>query len=280
MAFQPFGYPIQIESRMALVDAKSAIRRRMKGWFDPKNGARGWILGPFICLWFSGINERGPMVLGIMTGDSHGSRIKGSAGSDLNGTIWLTFVTIITLAIILSTSNQWSQDLRQLVVLAIVFGVGVPLTLWMASKDKREAEPLVKFLRDVLTPEGKASRKVRQSVAIFKQLTCNLNGDLLKGRVTANRLHTALLDVGPDGFLILSTAPDVYMQTAFKDGGYVIEERKGGTIHFEAIRTNVDKKVDSVPDNIFTFDQVHQALLTFATDAPSPDFLRWERMHI
>lgn len=145
----------------------------------------------------------------------------------------------------------------------------------MASKDKREAEPLVNFLRDVLTPEGKASRKARQSVAIAKKLVVDLNGDVLRGRVTANRLHTALLDVGSGGFLILSTAPDVYVQTAFRDGGYVIEERRGGSLHFEAIRTD-----GNASDNIFTFDEVYQALLAFATDAPPPGFLRWERMYV
>lgn len=275
MAFQPFGYPVQIESRIPLVDAKSAIRRRKKGWFDPKNGARGWILGPVLCLWFSGIDSRGPMVLAILSGDGQQSRLTGRAGSDLNGTIWLTLLTILILSILLLQTDQWRQNSGSLLLLSIFLGFGVPLTLWMASKDKREAEPLVNFLRDVLTPEGKASRKARQSVAIAKKLVVDLNGDVLRGRVTANRLHTALLDVGSGGFLILSTAPDVYVQTAFRDGGYVIEERRGGSLHFEAIRTD-----GNASDNIFTFDEVYQALLAFATDAPPPGFLRWERMYV
>lgn len=280
MAFQPFGYPIQIESRMSLVDAKSAIRHKTKGWFDPKNGARGWILGPVLCLWFSGVNAQGPMVLAILSGDGLRSRLVGRAGSNLNGTIWLTLLTVLILPILLLQADQWHPNIGALFVVALIFGLGLPLTLWMASKDKREAEPLVKFLRDVLTPEGKASRKVRQSVAIAKKMTVDLNGDVLKGKVTANRVHAALLDIGPDGFLILSTAPDIYMQTAFKDGGYVIEERKGGSLHFEAIRTESDAAAHTAPANIFTFDQVYQVLLTFATDAPPPEFLRWERIYV
>lgn len=280
MAFQPFGYHVLIQSRMPLVDAKLAIKRRKKGWFDPKNGARGWILGPFICLWWSGINSQGPMMLGILTGDSRSSQLKARAGSDLNGTIWVTFLTIMILPILISQADQWPQNIQQFVLVGLVFGLGVPLTLWMASKDKREAEPLVKFMRDVLTPERKASRKARQSVSISKKLKIDLSGDVLKGRMTANRLHDSLLDVGPHGFLILSAAPDVYIQTAFKNGGYVIEERKGGSMHFEALRADDDTASESIPHNIFTFDEVYQTLLAFATDAPTPDFLRWQRMYL
>ncbi len=219
-------------------------------------------------------------MMGILSGDSSGSRIKGRAGSDLNGTLWMTFLTIMILPILLSQADQWVQNLRQLVLVGIVFGLGVPLTLWMASQDKREAEPLVRFLRDVLTPERQASRKARQSVPISKKLKIDLSGDVLKGRVTANRLHDCLLDVGPDGFLILSAAPEVYIQTAFNDGGYVIEERKGGSMHFEALRADEDMASGSALHNIFTFDEVYQTLLAFATDAPTPDFLRWERMYL
>ncbi|WP_152414458.1 hypothetical protein [Blastomonas sp. AAP53] len=280
MAFQPFGYHVLIQSRMPLVDAKLAIKRRKKGWFDPKNGARGWILGPFICFWWSGINSQGPMMLGILTGDSRSSQLKARAGSDLNGTIWVTFLTIMILPILISQADKWPQNIQQLVLVGLVFGLGVPLTLWMASKDKREAEPLVKFMRDVLTPERKASRKARQSVSISKKLKIDLSGDVLKGRMTANRLHDSLLDVGPHGFLILSAAPDVYIQTAFKNGGYVIEERKGGSMHFEALRADDGTASESIPHNIFTFDEVYQTLLAFATDAPTPDFLRWQRMYL
>jgi len=85
MAFQPFGCAVDIRSEMAPRAVRSAIRRRWRGWFDPINGSRGWMIGPFICLWRSALDSRGPILLAVVSSDGFGSRISGRAGSDLNG---------------------------------------------------------------------------------------------------------------------------------------------------------------------------------------------------
>ena len=55
MTFQPFGYRFEITSELTPTEAKAAIRSKKTTVFDVKNGARGWIVGPFICLWFSAL---------------------------------------------------------------------------------------------------------------------------------------------------------------------------------------------------------------------------------
>jgi hypothetical protein len=81
MAFQPFGYRFDL-----------AIRAKRKGWFASKTGARGWMIGPLLCLWWDPYDKQGPMLIGWLSEDGFGTRIIGRAGSDLNG--MLLFVVI------------------------------------------------------------------------------------------------------------------------------------------------------------------------------------------
>ena len=101
MAFQPLGYRFEITSPLSLQEAKRRIRLRKMGWLDPKNGARGWIIGPVLCLWLSAFDRHGPMVVARMKHDGMKTKVVGRAGADLNGTAlfallaplmaWLTF---------------------------------------------------------------------------------------------------------------------------------------------------------------------------------------------
>ena len=77
MPFEPIGYRFEVRSPRPPAEVKTGIRSRKKGWFDVKSGARGWIAGPFICLWFSAFDEAGPMLLGIISRDGAGTRVRG-----------------------------------------------------------------------------------------------------------------------------------------------------------------------------------------------------------
>src|SRR5947207_232306 len=115
MAFQPFGFRFEIQSQMPPSQTKAAIRPRLKKWFDVQNGARGWIIGPFICLWFYAFNRSGPMLLGRMSSDGFTTRISGRAGSDLNGMAWFTIIIIFLALVFARPIIDGEASERQLV---------------------------------------------------------------------------------------------------------------------------------------------------------------------
>lgn len=80
MDFQPFGYRFEIISHLSAANTKKAIRDKKTGLFDAKNGARGWVAGPFICLWFSAFDRYGPMLVGLISSENFGARVRGRAG--------------------------------------------------------------------------------------------------------------------------------------------------------------------------------------------------------
>lgn len=90
MGFQPFGFTFEIFSSLPPERAKAALRSKKTSLFDAQNGARGWIAGPFICLWFSAFDRYGPMLFGLISAYNLGTRVRGRAGSDLNGVAMFT----------------------------------------------------------------------------------------------------------------------------------------------------------------------------------------------
>jgi len=155
MAFQPFGPRFDIRSPLSPESAKAAIRKRKRRWLDPKNGARGWIVGPLICLWWSPYNQQGPMVIGRIAKDGSGARISGRAGLDLNGVIAVLVVSIVAIPVtwIMAAAGQISSE--GALLFAGLFGGIVALGFWARSFFHREAEPLVRFLRNTAVPKGR-----------------------------------------------------------------------------------------------------------------------------
>lgn len=153
MAFQPFGPRFDIHSPLPFERAKAAIHKRKKRVFDPKNGARGWIVGPFICLWWTPYNKQGPMVFGRIARDGSGTRISGRAGLDLNGAVAAALIAIAAIPItwVMVSSGQASPN--GALLFASVFAALLLLGFWARSFFHREAEPLVRFLRNAVTPK-------------------------------------------------------------------------------------------------------------------------------
>lgn len=280
MAFQPFGYRFEVKSPSPPSDVKAAIRSCKKGWFDPKNGARGWIVGPFICLWFSAFDRYGPMLFGRISRGNLGTRITGRAGSDLNG-LALFAVLLPVMGLLLYqmvsagdyTSNQ----------LAIIGGLILlsPLIFWWSHKDRREAEPLVRFLRDAVTISGRTLRAKSATVTISEAFTLNVGGENHTRPATPDAIHDALLGVGAGDFVILESGAETYIQTASRHGGYILEMREGDNQqHFRAIRRSVAPTAASDLKSIFTFEEVREVFMAYASEAPMPHFLIWERMHL
>jgi hypothetical protein len=281
VSFQPFGYRFEVKSPSRPSDVKAAIRSRMQGWFNPKNGARGWIAGPFMCLWFSAFDRYGPMLFGLISQDNLGTRVRGRAGSDLNGVIMFSLLIPLMAFLTIDLISEGSASIRQLLVISIIFLVGGPLIYWTAHKDRREAESLVRFLRDAVTISGRTLRAKSAGATISKAFTLNVSGENRAGHVTPDAIHDALLGVGEGDFVILELGPETYIQTASSDGGYILEMREGDDQrHFQATRRGVAPAAASGSNSIFTFEEAREAFMAYASEAPIPHFLMWKRMDL
>jgi hypothetical protein len=280
MAFQPFGYRFEVRSLSAPSDLRATIESRMKELYDPNNGARGWIAGPFLCLWFSAMDEYGPILLGRISRDRQGTRITGRAGSDLNGLAAVS-VGMLLLAVCsylaVSSGNYTFGEL-------VFFAASIPLFalfFWWSHKQRREAEPLVRFLRDSASIADGTLRAASAGVTVSKALSLNIGGEERIGPVSADSIHAALDGLGEGDFLILGFAPKTYIQAAARNGGYIVEKREGDARrHFRALRRSAAPGSGGDRNAILRFEEVRETIMAYASEAPLPRYLTWERMRV
>jgi len=204
MAFEPFGYQFEVRSQMPLADAKAVIRKRKKRWFEAKNGPRGWIIGPFVCLWLSAFDRYGPMLVGRISQDGFGTKIRGRAGSDLNGIAaaavifpllaWLMFHLVVFEGVPLGS-----------LIIPLIIVLLAPTAFWFGNKDKHDADPLVRFVRRTLgedAPKLSPGQRNSERVVAAKLL---VGGALVSNAPTntdiENAVDEAQYDV--DRFVIL-----------------------------------------------------------------------------
>lgn len=278
MAFQPFGYRFEVRSPTQSSELKAVIRSRKKQWFDPKDGARGWIVGPFICLWFSAFDRYGPMLFGRITRDGFETRIAGRAGSDLNGLAMICILLPFMAWLFHQTLADGGFTTKQILI-TIVGVMAVLFAFWTSHKFRRDADPLVRFLRDAVTTSGRTLRGMSTNITISEVLSLDVSGEIRRGPVTPDAIHDALLGIGSGDFVILASAPETYIQTAFRDGGYIIEKRDGDAqSHFRALRLMGPSARSSDP--VFSFEEVRATFMAYASEAPTPPFLTWVSMQL
>lgn len=150
MTFQPFGYRFNLETILAIAEAKAILRAKKKGWFSQGNGARGWIIGPLLCLWWDPLNRQGPMMIGWMSDNGFGTNIRGRAGSDLNGVAMFCLIMPFLAYSFLQMLEHHQATTQH----AFIFGgllLLSPTVLWFSHKDRHEADPLVGFVRKILS---------------------------------------------------------------------------------------------------------------------------------
>lgn len=281
MVFQPFGYRFEIFSNLDPAEAKAAIRSKKTRILDVKNGARGWIAGPFICLWFSAFDRYGPMLFGLISSDNLGTRIHGRAGSDLNGVLMFTLLIPLMAWIVFMMIAEDQASSGQLLIIALAFLVGGPLIYWTAHKDRRDAEPLVRFLRKTLIPSAARSKSSMRATKVQTKFRLILNGDNLEGPVTEEAIQSAFMRVGIGNFMLIESGPQKYLQTAFRDGGYILEVRKGGPgEHYQAIRNGKVSGVVGQADAAFTFDEICEAMAAYVAGLEMPHFIRWQPLEL
>lgn len=282
MAFQPFGIPFEIQSPLSAAEAKAVIRSQMKTWRDPKNGARGLIVGPVLCLWFNPSDRHGPMLIGLISQKIFGTRVRGWAGYNLKGVLLFTaFALLIGLVFVLMIL-QGSESPAVLLGCAAIFLVIGLIIYWSANKEKRHAEPLIRFLDNAITISGRKRHvEAIASVTTTRALTLNVSGDDITQSATLDSIQDALLQLGADDFAILSSNEESYIQTAWRDGSYVIEMRDGDAQrHFQAVRCGARFATAEAPNTLFTFEEMREVLLAYAVQAPMPSFVSWERMNL
>ncbi len=93
------------------------------------------------------------MLIGWIRRDESGCLIKGKAGSDLNGILYLTFVGIMMAAVATMALIDRYRGTSFYVLLALSFLTLVAL-LVAASKDRRDGLPLVQFIETATAGTG------------------------------------------------------------------------------------------------------------------------------
>lgn len=281
MGFQPFGYRFEVISNLNPTNTKKAIRAKKTGIFDAKNGARGWVAGPFICLWFSAFDQYGPMLFGLISSHNFGTRVHGRAGSDLNGVLMFTLLVPLVAWSVFMMISEGQASTSQLLWIGVIFLVGGPLLYWSAHKERKDAEPLVRFLRKTLSPAPVHSRSVISAADQRGSARLIINGNHLKGQVTSEAIENALMRVGNGDFLIIETDTQNYVQTACRKGAYILETRKGGpTQHYRAGRVEKATNLTENEGGHFSFEEAHEALIAYASGVDMPAFIRWQPMDL
>lgn len=236
MVFQPLGYSFECRSPMTPAAVKAAIRKGKKGWFESQNGARGWIVGPIVCLWLSAFDRHGPMAVGIVKQDGAGSRVVGRAGADLNGTAMFLLLTPVMAWLVYQMAQRGQGSIGQHIILGLVFGIGLPLTLWFNSKDRRAADPLVHFIHRAVTPSYKSARASKPPSPAQRASVRLIVDGVERAEVSADQLSEALSALSVGDTAILEFAPEEYMQALSTEDQYVLEKREGSAAHhFQAI---------------------------------------------
>jgi hypothetical protein len=274
MAFQPFGYHFEVRSTKSPSDVKEVLRSRKEGWFDAQRGPRGWILGPFICLWLTASAKDGPMLIGMISRDYRETRISGRAGSNpIGAALIVLFIPIISFFLVRTGPAGGYTPQATILWLAAAVGSGLVM-LWFRHKRRREAEPLVAFLCEVLEKPGQPRRAqpvvLPVADSLLKSLSLEVSGSALDGPVSPDSIQNALRELEDGGYVILSSAEERYLQTVAEGDGYIVEKREGDDLHhFQGIRRDDDS-------GTLTFEEALAVFLAYGSGAPMPAFVEWK----
>jgi len=212
------------------------------------------------------------MLFGLIQDDGFGTRITGRAGSDLNGLILtalaLPLLVFILFEMVAADQSQWKNV--AIICALIIFAL---LVFWWAHQDRRQAEPLVRFLRDALTSDDQLRHTAPASDAIYQGMSLHIGGQARSEPTSAMAVHLALLDLSENDFVILEAAPEKYIQTMSQNGSFIIEMRRGAGQHFQAARRGAPD-TEKARFN-FSFEEAREALTAFGSGADAPWAMVW-----
>jgi hypothetical protein len=229
-----------------------------------------------MCLWLSAFDRHGPMLFGRITRDNFGTRITGRAGSDLNGLALFLLLLPLLAFFLYEMILAGEATTKQIAIIGglILFS---PLMLWWSHKDRREAEPLLRFLQDVTNPSAVTRRARVKSVQLTKSFELDVSGEKVPPPVTGDTIYEALLATGIGDFIILAADKETYFQTLGKEAGLIIEKRDGSPDqHFRATRLGGIPNDDKTYH--FSFEETWEVIAAYVSSSAMPGFVAWERM--
>src|SRR3546814_3334450 len=84
------------------------------------------------------------MLFGVISSDAAGSRVRGRAGSDLNGVVMFSLLIPFMIFIVYKLISQGTASFRQLLVIAVVFLLGGPL-IYRSEEHTSELQSLMRI---------------------------------------------------------------------------------------------------------------------------------------
>lgn len=269
MAFEPFGYRFEVTTLASPEVVKDAIRKKKVGWYHPAKAARGWIIGPFICLWNDPWDRYGPVLLARISASDLGTRIGGRAGSNTTGV--LLFLLILSLMGVAALHGLLSGDgfAGASPVFAGLLLVGTPTILWMADRDKCQADPLVRFIRKALGPNKGIDILQAGSTPIATGARLLVDGVPAKDALTGITILDALRGVPNGAVVIVEFARETYLQTIFQGEGFLIERRDG-----DESTQCLAKRVNG--DDDLSLGEAYQLFEAYAERTAIPSFVKWQ----
>ena len=211
------------------------------------------------------------MVIGRIVDTGRGTRISGRAGSDLNGVAWMVAIALLLGAIFLAAYLDGKADAGQFILVAIVLIAMLPLVLWLGHKDRKQADPLVRFLREAT---GIAPPKKPRQVVDFPEKTIVSMALELSGREKSEACSTATIREAlqaladeEEEFVILSIDETHFIQTGFDGMEYLLERREGSEAeHYRAY---------PAAGHALTLEDVQAAFAAWCEQKPQPPGIDW-----
>lgn len=279
--FQPFGYRVELLSKLPPDEFKAKAKSRLSGWLEMKPGPRGWIAGPVICLWHEAFRRGGPVLIARIETNTFGSAIVGRAGFSLFMAVLAALALPVTVLMAMSILVSTEFSIRSLLFPALLVGVPGAL-LWSSHAFRREADPLVRFLERLDKPVTSRMRKTSAKAArSFDHLTLTIDGKDQARPVTADMIERALQELDAGGFMIVASADETYMQVAELGEEFVIERRDGDRhSHFQATHADGSVGHSSEIGQTFDYEPTLAALLAYAGGMPMPPSIAWKKLKL
>jgi hypothetical protein len=229
------------------------------------------------------------MLLARIAEEGFRSRIVGLAGP--HDAVLLMPVWLITLIAWMSY-ELLTGDAEAAAVLVVGFfgALGLLGSYMLARFAVVDGEPLVRCLRDAVSAPDQGprdavsapsrSRRARYTaITLSKAFTLDVDGEQQEGPATAEQIHDAIVGLGADGFAIVASGPETFIQTVHLEGGFAVEKREGdGKRHFEACRAAGFAMAGS--DNLFSAEEVIETFMAYVSGGPAPTFLTWKPMQL
>ena len=264
--FRLFGQPFEVRSSFSREKAKAALRKQKVGWFNPKTGPRGWILGSLLCLQWSALYDRGAAVtVARIAEDGFGSRVHGRAGIDLASVGLIAVIAGVVIFSIYSLLTEHSAAI-------LLFDVAVLLipgaVLWLRLVSPENPAPLVRFIQHALERSTVRSTQISPSHldrTPVQSAKLNVNGQQRRAPPSEYDVAQAILAMKPGGFLIIAFGSSTFMQTALEYDRFTIERCNGS-----------DQKLDRAQGD-FGRDETIAVMAAYLRGSEPSEQIIWEK---